>query len=287
MTEVTAATDAATQNERPEELQAPAYEIFIGLLAVISLFNLAVSVLPFSPAQKEIAAIVDRPLTVIFLLDFTSRLLRSVPKRRYFIEQRGWLDLLGSLPSFFRLFRIFRLVRVTRLLGEYGFKNIIRSFIKNRADNALIVVLFMVLLVLEFGSMAVTYFEQQDPAANIKTGGDAVWWAFVSITTVGYGDQYPVTTGGRAMAFFVLATGVGLFGVLSGYLANFFLAPSSKEEPETAPADEPQGAVATPAPSPTANDQRAELLRMVEGLQADINALRARLAERPDATGET
>jgi FtsH-binding integral membrane protein len=286
MTDVTTATEATAHDERPEELQAPAYEIFIGLLAVISLFNLAVSVLPFSQAQKEIAAIVDRPLTVIFLLDFTSRLLRSVPKRRYFIEQRGWLDLLGSLPSFFRLFRIFRLVRVTRLLGEYGFKNIIRSFIKNRADNALIVVLFMVLLVLEFGSMAVTYFEQQDPSANIKTGGDAVWWAFVSITTVGYGDQYPVTTGGRTMAFFVLATGVGLFGVLSGYLANFFLAPS-KEEKETAPADEPLGAVATPVPDPMAQDQRAELLHMVEGLQADINALQARLTERPDATGGT
>ena len=90
-------TDAAaaepTQTERPAELQAPAYEIFIGLLAVISLFNLAVSILPFSEIQKEIAKIVDVPLTLIFLLDFTSRLLRSEPKRVYFIEQRGWLDL--------------------------------------------------------------------------------------------------------------------------------------------------------------------------------------------------
>jgi hypothetical protein len=263
-----------TNTERPAELQAPAYEIFIGLLAVISLFNLAVSVLPFSVAQKEIAKIIDVPLTLIFLLDFTSRLLRSKPKRVYFIEQRGWLDLLGSLPSFFRLFRIFRLVRVTRLLGEYGFNNIVRSFIKNRADNALIVVLFMVLLVLEFGSMLVTFFEQQSPEANITTGGDAVWWAFVSITTVGYGDQYPVTQGGRAMAFFVLATGVGLFGVLSGYLANFFLAPASKEEPETASAPE-----AVPAPSSAGTGDRAELLGMVEALEADINALRARLAE--------
>ena len=215
-------------------------------------------------------------MTLIFLLDFTSRLLRSEPKRVYFIEQRGWLDLLGSLPSFFRLFRIFRLVRVTRLLGEYGARNIVRSFIKNRADNALIVVLFLVLLVLEFGSMFVTFFEQQDPAANIKTGGDAVWWAFVSITTVGYGDQYPVTTGGRTMAVFVLATGVGLFGVLSGYLANFFLAPASQDEPETAPAPERRLPM---RPGPASAGERAELLRLVEGLEADLNALRARLAE--------
>jgi voltage-gated potassium channel len=278
------AADTKTQTERPGELQAPAYEIFIGLLAVISLFNLAVSVLPFSPSQKEIAKIIDVPLTLIFLLDFTSRLMRSEPKRVYFIEQRGWLDLLGSLPSFFRLFRIFRLARVTRLLGEYGVKNIINSFVKNRADNALIVVLFMVLLVLEFGSMFVTYFEQQDPNANITSGGDAVWWAFVSITTVGYGDQFPVSDGGRIAAFFVLATGVGLFGVLSGYLANFFLAPASKDEPAAPETVAPETA---PGPAAASAGERAELLRMVEGLEADINALRARLAERPDAAGGT
>jgi voltage-gated potassium channel len=287
MTDAAVATEATSQTERPAELQAPAYEIFIGLLAVISLFNLAVSLLPFSQSQKQIAAIIDWPLTLIFLLDFTSRLLRSKPKRVYFIEQRGWLDLLGSLPSFFRLFRIFRLVRVTRLLGEYGVRNIVQSFIKNRADNALIVVLFMVLLVLEFGSMFVTYFEQQSPDANITTGGDAVWWAFVSITTVGYGDQFPVTDGGRIAAFFVLATGVGLFGVLSGYLANFFLAPSAKEEPETAPAPGPVDPGAAPAPASTGAADRADLLRMVEGLETDLNALRARLAERPDMAGGT
>jgi voltage-gated potassium channel len=281
------AADTTTTTERPAELQAPAYEIFIGLLAVISLFNLAVSILPFSPIQKEIAQIIDWPLTAIFLLDFTSRLLRSKPKRVYFIDQRGWLDLLGSLPSFFRLFRIFRLVRVTRLLSEYGVKNIVRSFVKNRADNALIVVLFMVLLVLEFGSMLVAFFERQSPEANITTGGDAVWWAFVSITTVGYGDQYPVTQGGRAMAFFVLATGVGLFGVLSGYLANFFLAPAAKEEPETVAAPAPVDPGAAPAPASASAGERAELLRIVEGLETDINALRARLAERPDAAGGT
>jgi voltage-gated potassium channel len=278
-------TDAAaaepTKTERPAELQAPTYEIFIGLLAVISLINLAVSVLPFSPAQKEIAGIMDVPLTLIFLLDFTSRLLKSKPKRIYFIEQRGWLDLLGSLPSFFKLFRIFRLVRVTRLLGECGFNNIVRSFVKHRADNALIVVLFMVLLVLEFGSMLVTFFEQQDPNANIKTGGDAIWWAFVSITTVGYGDQYPVTTGGRAMAFFVLATGVGLFGVLSGYLANFFLAPA-KEETDTPPAPKSATPDTAPMTASASARERAELLHMVDGLEADLNVLRARLAERPD-----
>ncbi len=261
-------------SERPAELQAPGYEIFIGLLAVISLVNLAITVLPFSEDTKGIAKIIDIPLTMIFLLDFSSRLLRSHPRRVYFVEQRGWLDLLGSLPAGFKLFRIFRLVRVIRLLREYGFRNIIRSFIKERANNALLVVIFMVIVVIEFGSMLVAYFEHDATGANITTGGDAVWWAFVSITTVGYGDKFPITTGGRTSAFLVLAAGVGLFGVLSGYLANFFLAPAAAdEEPDEPVASE---AVATPA------SDDAALLRMVDELEAGIAALRARLAERAD-----
>ena len=171
----TAAAAEPTKSDRPAELQAPAYEIFIGLLAVISLFNLAISVLPVQETMKGIAKIVDVPLTFIFLLDFTSRLLRSHPKRVYFIEQRGWLDLLGSLPAGFRLFRIFRLVRVTRLLGEYGARNILRSFIKDRADNALLVVLFMVIVVLEFGSILVVFFEQQDRRLRRPVPGHDGW----------------------------------------------------------------------------------------------------------------
>jgi voltage-gated potassium channel len=268
-------TEAASGvSERPAELQAPGYEIFIGLLAVISLINLAITVLPFSEDTKGIARIIDIPLTLIFLLDFSSRLLRSHPRRLYFIEQRGWLDLLGSLPAGFKLFRIFRLVRVIRLLREYGFRNIIRSFIKERANNALLVVIFMVIVVIEFGSMVVAYFEAPAPGANITTGGDAVWWAFVSITTVGYGDKFPITTGGRASAVLVLAAGVGLFGVLSGYLANFFLAPAAADA-------EPEGPVASEAVATPATDD-AGLLQMVDELEAGMAALRARLAERAD-----
>ena len=156
---------------------------------------------------QEIARDLDVPITFIFLADFTSRLLRSHPRRVYFIDQRGFLDLLGSLPAGFKLFRVFRVLRVYRLLREYGARNVFRSFIAHRADNALLVVMLLVFVVLEFGSMAVVSFEQYAEGANIVTGGDALWWAFVSITTVGYGDKFPITPGGRISAFFVLARG--------------------------------------------------------------------------------
>jgi Ion transport protein len=265
---MTSSTPVSPEPERPAELQAPGYEIFIGLLAILSLVNLAISILPFAEDAQSIARILDVPLTMIFLADFTARLLRSQPRRTYFIDQRGWLDLLGSLPAFFKVFRIFRLVRVMRLLGEYGLRNIIRSFLKERANNALLVVIFMVLIVVEFGSMLVLYFEVNAQGANITTGGDAVWWAFVSITTVGYGDKFPITTGGRAAAFLVLAAGVGLFGVLSGYLANFFLAPSSAEEPTDAASDR------------VGASEDATLLQMLDELEAQVAAVRSTLTAR-------
>ena len=167
-------------------------------------------------------------------------------------------------------------------MRQYGFRNIVRSFIKERANNALLVVVFMVIVVIEFGSMLVLYFEAPAPGANITTGGDAVWWAFVSITTVGYGDKFPITEGGRVSAFFVLAAGVGLFGVLSGYLANFFLAPASADSSEDAAvpaADQPETTVAASASVAQPTDDES-LLRMVDELEAGVAALRARIGQR-------
>jgi voltage-gated potassium channel len=79
--------------------------------------------------------------------------------------------------------------------------------------------------------MAMVWAEEDAAGANITTGGDAVWWAYVTITTVGYGDQYPVTSLGRFIGVLVLTGGVALFGVLTGFLANMFLSPTKPAEP--------------------------------------------------------
>jgi voltage-gated potassium channel len=73
-----------------------------------------------------------------------------------------------------------------------------------------------------FGSIAILQVEQ-DPNSNIKTAEDSIWWAFVTITTVGYGDKYPVTTEGRIIAAFLMVAGVGLFGTFTGFIASWFM----------------------------------------------------------------
>jgi voltage-gated potassium channel len=74
--------------------------------------------------------------------------------------------------------------------------------------------------------------EPQSPEANITTAQDALWYMVATLSTVGYGDQYPVTTQGRLLGAFVILTGVGIFGTLTGYLANFFLSPKKKQKPQ-------------------------------------------------------
>jgi len=80
-----------------------------------------------------------------------------------------------------------------------------------------------------FSSLGILICERQDPQANIMTANDAVWWSVTTITTVGYGDKYPVTTEGRFIAMILMVSGVGLFGGLSGLAASFFVGSKEKK----------------------------------------------------------
>jgi len=214
------------------ELKNTTYEAFIGVLSVLSIVNIALLYLARSDQVDVVVDIMSGILSVIFLADFAFRFVTAREDRwRYFFRQFGWADLIASVPiPQLKILRVFRLFRAYRLGKEYGVRNMMRTFWQERAQSALLAVLLFIILLLEFGSMAMVWAEENAPNANITTGGDAVWWAYVTITTVGYGDQYPVTSWGRFIGFLVLTGGVALFGTLTGYLANLFLAP--KTEPK-------------------------------------------------------
>ena len=116
--------------------------------------------------------------------------------------------------------------------------------------------------------------ERLHPDASITSASDALWWVFVTITTVGYGDRYPVSNAGRAVAVLVMIAGVGLFGTLSGFLANQFLSPPKPKEEEP-PTAEPDAAVAPADPKA----RIAELKQMLEAQEQANAALRAKLDE--------
>jgi voltage-gated potassium channel Kch len=106
--------------------------------------------------------------------------------------------------------------------------------VRDCAGSALLMLLLMGILVLEFGSLEILHIEPNAPGANITTASDALWYNIVTISTVGYGDKYPVTNRGRIVGSLIILIGVGIFGTFTGYLANLFLAPS-KKKPAAAP----------------------------------------------------
>lgn len=73
-----------------------------------------------------------------------------------------------------------------------------------------------------FSSIAILEVEDA-PESNIKTAEDAIWWTYTTITTVGYGDKYPVTTEGRLIAMTLMTFGVGLFGTFTAYISSMFV----------------------------------------------------------------
>ena len=131
------------------------------------------------------------------------------------------------------------------------------------AAGTVYLVVFTGILVLEVVGLLQLRFEEDAPGANITTAGDALWWGYVTATTVGYGDQFPVTVGGRIVGFLMLTVGVALFATFSGFLANTFL--SAKESaPAPRGRDRRAGAPArrrAPADRAAAGDRRAPRAR--------------------------
>jgi voltage-gated potassium channel len=205
------------------------WEIFVFALSAISLVNIVLLLLPLHDDADAIILIVDGSLCIVFLADFLYRLRAAESKRTYLWRGGGWLDLLGSVPvPGFRIARSYRVVRAAILIRRYGGRRVLRDLVRERAQSAMYVVLLLVVLVLEFASIGVLSAERDAPDANIESASDALWWGYVTITTVGYGDAFPVTTEGRIVGVFLLTIGVGLFGTFTAFIANVFLAPRKR-----------------------------------------------------------
>lgn len=217
--------------DKSGELKNTSYELFIGALSILSLLNLALLFLVPDPSLDTVIFIMDGLFSFIFIADFLYRLFTTNSKSNYFFRQMGWADLLASVPlPQFKILRIFRVLRVYRLMKAFGAKRMIKEFIGNRGGSALLVLIFIMLLILEFGGLAMLWVESGAPDANITDAGDAIWYVYVTITTVGYGDQYPVTNMGRIIGTIIMTVGVGLFGTITAFLANIFVAPDDDEE---------------------------------------------------------
>ena len=228
-----------------------AYNIFILVLTVLSLTIMVVLLLPLSEQTILVLQVYDNVICVIFLVDFFLNLRAAPKKLDYFFKQGGWLDLLGSFPSLstlkysglLRLARLNRFAGITRMLRGTGKQELVDDGVKNRSQYTMFTTILMAILVLTVTSVLVLQFESVSPDANIREGGDALWYSLVTLTTVGYGDRYPVTFGGRLTALFIMFMGVGIIGALASILSSMLLGSPSSSVQEEAPSMVPASMV--------------------------------------------
>lgn len=207
-----------------------AFQLFMLIISVYVLIALVIEfTLTLPPQVSALLLMIDHLICVVFLLDFSVRFYQA--ENKWAFMKWGWIDLLASIPlveelRVMRLFRIMRLLRLFRAIRSA--KNIASWLLSQRNHGALSVAFGLSVLLVIFGSIAILLIEgpKQGP---IDTGEEAIWWAIVTLTTVGYGDYYPVTTGGRIVAVFLMVGGLGLFGTFSGLIASRFFANSDEE----------------------------------------------------------
>lgn len=205
------------------------YELFIAAISILAVFNSLLTFIPgLDPDAVNVVNIINAVLTLIFIYDFGLRIITAPDRSFYFFRDYGWADLLAIIPQF-RIFRLFRIFKAYRLVHKYGLGYITSYLANNRAQSALYILVLMVTLIIETGAVLVLQAERASPDANILTAGDAIWWAYVTITTVGYGDRFPVTVPGRAVGIMVLTTGVAVFATFAGLISSKLLGPSEPE----------------------------------------------------------
>ena len=222
------------QSEQRYQSNLTFFQLLILMLSIYVLVALFIqAAVPISPETTLLIERIDFVICLVFIYDFFVRLYKAESKLSFL--KWGWIDLVSSIPMFeaLRWGRFVRIVRILRILRAFRSTKILLDYIfRNRAQGTFGTVALVSVVMVLFSSIAILNLENM-PESNIKTPSDAVWWSFVTITTVGYGDKFPVTHEGRAIAAVLMTAGVGLFGTFTAYVASYFLdAEREKEQSE-------------------------------------------------------
>jgi voltage-gated potassium channel len=200
------------------------FNILILILSVYVLISLLVSVIfELSEELNILLGYIDNFICIVFLVDFWIRFKKADNKLEFM--KWGWIDLIASIPflDFARAGRVIRLIRLVRVFRALKSTKLIYEHItQNKKQSVLTSVALISILMIIFSSIAILQFEK-DINSNIKTAEDAIWWSYVTITTVGYGDKYPITTEGRIIGAILMTTGVGIFGTFTALVSSWFI----------------------------------------------------------------
>ena len=205
------------------------FDIFIQVLIILSLITFSIETIPsldlstlFFLKEFELFTV------IVFSLELIFRLILTKPPFKYLFSFYGIVDLLAVLPFYvssgidlrsIRIFRLFRLFRIFKLLKYnsaidrlfYAFKDI---------KKELLIFLVATIFLLYVSSVGIYYFENSVQPEQFKSVFHSMWWAVATLTTVGYGDVYPITAGGKIFTTFMVFIGMGLVAVPTGLFAS-------------------------------------------------------------------
>jgi len=193
----------------------------MALLAILVVAILVIELVYNVPKNITITlSIMDNSILVIFAIDYFTRLFLAKDKAKFF--KSNVIDLISIIPlnSVFQSIRILRLSKLLKFIKIFRsislmlkFKKYMDKFLKTNNFNYII---WITLITLFIGAVGIHFAEG-------ISFGNALWWSFVTISTVGYGDISPQTTIGRIIAGIVMLTGIGFLGMLTATIATFFL----------------------------------------------------------------
>lgn len=205
------------------------FAFFIQALILLSVITFSVETLPdLEPDTRFLLRIFETFSVVVFSIEYILRIYVSDKKLKFIFSFYGIIDLLSILPfyvalgvdlrslralRFLRLFRILKLVRYNRALNHFN------AAIKSAKEEILLFIM-VTLILMYFSAVGIYYFENEAQPEHFSSIFDSLWWAIITLTTVGYGDVYPITVGGKVFTFFILMIGLGIVAIPTGIISS-------------------------------------------------------------------
>ena len=215
--------------EETDTRMGKVFDLTIQILIVVSAVSFAIETLPgLSSTTIRLLAISEAVIIGVFTAEYLLRFYLSQKKLSFVFSFYGLIDLAAVLPFYLALgldlrsLRIFRLARLAILLKIFRFSKAARRFqlaFKLVKEEILVFGLFSLALIY-LSAVGIYHFEHEAQPEVFVSVFDGIWWATVTLTTVGYGDVVPITTGGKVFTFFVFIVGLSMIAVPSGLVAS-------------------------------------------------------------------
>jgi voltage-gated potassium channel len=206
-----------------------AFDITIQVLIILSLISFSLETLPnLSEQAYSIFNSIETVIVMIFSIEYLLRILVAEKRLAYIFSFYGLIDLLAILPFYLstnvslQTLRILRLLRLFRILKLTRYNAAINRISKAiyLAKEELVLFTVITLMLLYISAVGIYHFEHAAQPDNFKSIFDSLWWAVATLTTVGYGDVYPITIAGRIFTFLILMLGLGVVAVPTGIIAS-------------------------------------------------------------------